>query len=214
MFTIIFWIVSVCFIVSITCLSKNDSWWKWFVPFLAFTSLVEGTGYFLYFIQHKQNHWLFNVFLPIEISFIFYILYKICSQLKDLKTFFSFVTIIFLSIYLIESIDSDWLEYSKFANIFASCMIIIICFFFYFLLMKQTDVVDIWHHSPFWIISGLFIFYLGSIGCNLFGTQLSHIYFITQVPIRYIIMIILNFIFYTCWSYAFVCKYRYKISSS
>lgn len=214
LFTIIIFIEAACFLFALFYLRTQKGWWKNFIWFLGLSVLFETGGYFLYFVYHIQNHWLFNIFLPIEISFLCYVLYHICRNYFKIQWYLLVVLAGFFIMYLIESVQSKWTEYSGIANSFASVVIVLLCCLFYYFLLKGERYIHLNTYPQFWIISGLFVFYLGSIGVGLFVNQLAAIYIKSKIPIRYIIMLVLNFILYACWSYAFLCRYRQNISSS
>ena len=214
LFTIIIFIEAICLGFAVWSLRKEDQWWKYFIHFLLLTVLVETAGYILYFRYGMSNHWLFNLRLLPEIAFLFFVLYRLNSNFFRVALWLGIAFALFLMIYGWESFRSGWKSYSANANTLASITIIITACLFYYYLLKQDTFVEITSYAPFWIVSGLLIFYLGAFGCNLFVKQLTDIYKRTGVPIRFIIMLVLNFILYACWAYAFLCRYRHKISSS
>jgi hypothetical protein len=209
-------ITLLCFLVSLFCLRPGKAgWWRLFVYFMALTAAVEVTGYVLYVVVKQQdNQWLFNLYLPLEISFFFYVLYRLCRNYFRPFIWLMGAWIIFMIIYLVESIGGAFEKYSFYANLFASVFIVAMAFIFYYSLMKQESHVELVKFPAFWIISGLFIFYLGNIGCTIFSKQLIAIYKKSGLPLRYIIFLMINFILYAFWSYAFLCRYQQKISSS
>src|SRR3979411_644165 len=77
-FTILF--ESICLAFSIFFLSgRKVGWWRNFIWFLLLTALIETAGYSIVVLSHmkKSNHWLHNLFLPVEILFIGWALKKI-----------------------------------------------------------------------------------------------------------------------------------------
>lgn len=212
LFTLTIVIETICLLVALFCLSKAQmGWWKSFLPFLLLTVTAETTGYILFFVQGKNNHWVFNLYLLPEMCFLFLVLFKLSREYFNAHYLLIPGFIFFLFFYIMESFQSGWLAYSSQANTIASVIIIAAaCQFYYYLLKKETD-VDIMYYPAFWIISGLFIFYLGSIGVGLFVNQLTQVYKSTGLPLRFIIMVVLNFILYASWGYAFLCRYRQKI---
>lgn len=214
LFTIIIFIEAACFLAATVFLKdKEQGWWRSFILFMLVTLSIETSGYILYFQLGKQNHWLFNIYLPVEIGFLFFVLYRICKHYFKVLPILLISLLFFLCIYIWQSITLDWRDYSEYANTFASVMIILTCCLFYYYLLKLDINLELMRFPPFWVISGIFIFYLGSIGCGLFERPLTEVFKRTGIPIRYIIMLVLNFILYGCWSWAFLCRYRYKILS-
>lgn len=202
----------ICLASSFFYLSNGKvGYWGYFRWFMLFTLLLEFTGYILYFIYHLNNHWLYNINLPVEIIFISAVLYKICSPYFKVQYWLLPGLSLFASFYFYESMHSHFLSYSIISNNIASVMIIIICCLYFYFFLKKEEYVDIYKHPPFWIIAGLFFFYFGSTACNIFYTYLASINLKQQIPVRFIIFALLNFILYSCWMRAFLCKYRQTI---
>jgi hypothetical protein len=212
-YTIIIFFEIICLLVSLFYLYKKESYWKNFIWFLLLTVAVEISGYFIYFIFHHSNHWMFNIYLLIETLFVSWILYKLCKDYFNCKPWILTGLIIFIIAYLYESIKSNFLEYSFNSNTIISTFIICICCMYYYYLLKNIEYVNLIKHAPFWIIAGIFFFYFGRIASNFFFDYLVSLNKDSIKPVRYIIFIVLNFILYSCWSYAFICKYKQIISS-
>ncbi|HEU4470435.1 MAG TPA: hypothetical protein VFR58_05080 [Flavisolibacter sp.] len=208
-FTIIPFIEAICLVTALYFLFKSKmGWWQYFIPFLLLTLAVEIAGYMLYFELNQPNYWIFNIYLPIEVCFVFYVLDKLGKERLAGTILLWLALLLFLFIYLKETYESKGLQYSSMANTFASLVVIFFCFIYYYSLLKQEDYIDLRRHPDFWVISGLFIFYFGSMGINLFPSQLSQWYLRTGVPVRYTVMLALNLFLYACWSYAFIWNYR------
>ncbi|MBN9295821.1 MAG: hypothetical protein J0I41_02370 [Filimonas sp.] len=202
------------FTALLTLTKAKPAWWKSFIAFMVFTCIIEVIAYRAYFVHHVSNHGIFNIYLPVEVLFVSFVLYKICQPYFKSGPVFIAGSVIFLIAYFIESFKSRFGEYSSAANNIASAFFIIMCCVYYYCLLRKEETVDIVIHPAFWIVSGCFFFYFGGTACNFFFTYLSSLNTKTFIPVRYIIFIILNFILYACWSYAFICKYKHKISSS
>ncbi|SJZ63600.1 hypothetical protein [Sediminibacterium ginsengisoli] len=205
----------ICLLFAFVCLTNQKAgFWQWFRWFLLFTVLVEISGGILRKSLHYDNHWLYNLYLPIETIFKGLVLYRLCRNYFNVKVWLIAAFASFSAIYLYESFTSGFREYSMIANNITSVSFIVIsCLFFYYFLQKE-EYVNIYMHPPFWVVAGLFLFYFGSTSCNIFYTYLADINARQNIPVRYFIFVVLNFIFYSCWSYSFLCKYRQTTSSS
>jgi hypothetical protein len=214
-FTLTIWIELACLLICVAALSADRQWWRAFIWFMLLTVLTEAWGFLLYFHIYpgKSNEWVYNCYLPLEMAFKCVVLAKIMKIYGIKSGWFTAGYAVFFLIWIYESFQSGFMRYSGMANMSGSIMIIICCCLFYYQLLRATEYVDLPHYPPFWIVSGLFIFYFGSTGLNSFIVQLQRIYASTGIPIRFIIMVVLNFILYTCWSYAFLCHKRNRISS-
>jgi hypothetical protein len=207
---------AICLALSIFLLSgKKAGWWRNFIWFLLLTVLVETSAYSIVVLSHMKssNHWLHNLFLPIEVSFIGWVLNKISSSYFNSKLWLMAGLAIFILAYFYESIKSGFLEYSSIANSIASVWIILICCLYYYYLLKEEEYINITTHPSFWIVSGCFLFYFGTTACNLFYFYLESINVQQRSPVRFYIFEAFNFIMYGSWSYAFLCKYRQMILS-
>ena len=205
-------IESICMLLSFVYLSNGKvGYWSYFRWFMLFTVALELTGFTLYFVYHLNNHWLYNINLPIEFAFVSGVLYKICSPYFKVLVWLVPGFLLFTGFYLYESINSHFTLYSVISNNIASVIIIIISCFYFYHFLKKEEYVNIYQHPPFWIITGLFFFYFGSTACNVFYNYLASINLKQQIPVRFITFAILNFILYSCWIRAFLCKYRQTI---
>ncbi len=204
----------ICLFFAFRFLSgKKNDYWGSFIWFMSFTVIVEITAYIM-LAKGLNNHWLYNLYLPVEILFKLYLLYKICSSyFKVLHWMLPFL-LLFLGMYIYESTTSHFAKYSFMSNAIISVCILLVCCFYFYHFLKKEEYVNIYEHGPFWVVTALFFFYLGGTACNLFFYYLADIFVQTKFPIRYIIFAFLNIIFYGCWSYSFLCNYRQTRSSS
>jgi hypothetical protein len=214
-FTIIVILAFLSWIASIAFLTKTHTGYlRSMIWFLGLTTAAEFTGYLVYFQLHqKNNYWVFNTFLPIEVFFLGWLFTKILSSYCSCKPWILAGLTIFAAIYFYESFQSNFLGMSMNAKNFASIYLILLCLSYYYYLLKRDEYILLKTHAEFWIVTGCFFFYFGSITCDFFFDHLLSINAVTIKPVRYIIFIVLNFILYSSWSYSFLCKYRQTISS-
>ena len=215
-FTIIIIIAFTSWVSSIVFLrNRNTGYLTNMIWFLGFTTLAEFTGYLVYFQLHqKNNYWVFNAFLPMEIFFLSWIFNKVLSPYFKCKPWILAGLALFFSLYFYESVQSNFLGMSMNAKNIASVYLILLCLFYYYFLLKSNEYVRLKSHPEFWIVTGCFFFYFGSITCDFFFDHLLSINKVAIKPVRYIIFIVLNFVLYSSWSYSFLCKYRQTTSSS
>ena len=204
----------ICFIFSIIYLSKKKvGYWRYFIWFMLFTVVSEITGHVLTVFFQKNNHWIYNIYLPVETVFICWLFYKICIPYFNSKPWLIVWLTVFFSLYLYQSIKTDFLEFSWISNSASSVFFVFFSCLYYYQLLKHEEYLNLLTFPTFWIVNGIFFFHFGSTSSNLFFDYLVSINLKSAIPIRYIIYIILNFILYGCWSYGFLCKYRQTISS-
>jgi len=204
----------ICLIIAIRFLQPVKSpFWRSFRWFMLITVLVEVTGHILRYYD-INNHGIYNLYMPVEALYKYYVLYWLCRDYFKVEYWLIPFAGIFFILYLYESIDKNFSQYSYITNSVMSVSMVIVCCLYYYYFLKKEEYVNIYEHAPFWIITALFFFYLGSTACNVFWYYLTTIYKTQHIPVRFIIFALLNFIMYGCWSYSFICKYRQTISSS
>ncbi|RYY59504.1 MAG: hypothetical protein EOO05_13055 [Chitinophagaceae bacterium] len=215
-FTLVIWIELICLVICTASLWSSRQWWRLFIWFMLLTVLTEVTGFLYYFHINPghSNEWVYNTYLPLEMAFKALVLARIMGHYGIKRYWFAGAYILLFAFWLYEGYSNGFVRYNAMSNLSGSILIVICCCLFYYRLLRAREYVDLPRYPPFWIISGLFIFYFGSTGLNAFVVQLQRIYASTGIPIRFIIMVVLNFILYACWSYAFLCIKRNRISLS
>lgn len=197
-----------CLLFAVIFLRKTRDWWNSFIYYMACVVLVELTGGY---IIKTGNNWLYNLFyLPVYFGWSLFILYRICAPLFPLKVPVSVIAAAIAGSYLLESSQSGFREVSARTFILANLCFIILCFDYFYYLLKDEAFVDIKRHPPFWIITGLLFFCFGSTANYIFYDILKEVYLKYDILLRQYLMIVVNFLLYGCWSYAFLCKYREK----
>lgn len=201
---------SICLSFALIYLRKSNDWWVLFIPYLIIVLVTETYGLFLIMhLKQANNYWVHNLYLPIYFCFIFFALFKIKNGLIKIKKWMYILPVFILASYFYESVLHHFHNLSIITYNIFNVFIVLICCNYYYYLLKNDHFIDLKKHAPFWIITGLFFFSFGSIS-YLFFDALSQINIKNGLPIRPIIFIILNFILYSCWSYAFLCRYRQK----
>ena len=152
--------------------------------------------------------------MPVDVTFVFFILQRACAPYYNITRWLVPVWIVFLVMYGVESYQSGFEEYSTYASTFASIATIPFALCYFYFLMKEETYVDLLKHPPFLMVSGLLVYYFGAIVLAMFMQQLTEIYLSTGLPVRNIISLVLNFILYSSWSYAFICRYQQRSSLS
>lgn len=204
----------ICMTVGIWCLYKDkESAWRLFIPFLITTVAVELCGICLR-EMHRPNFMVYNLFLIVECivqNYFFYHLYK--PYHNTMKILIGWL-IIFVAFYFVELIENHFAAYVSRSSTLMSVELILASAYFYYLLIREERSRRLSAYAPFWWVNGTICFYFAGIASNLFFTYLVQD---QQHGVggsaRYIVFSILNIILYFNWSYAFICRYRQKISS-
>ncbi len=196
----------VCFITSVLLINNFDKDWNAVRLYLGFVVLIESICYYMVWIAKcTSNQWLYNLSIPVEYGFSFWIFYRFVDLRKS-KIIFLFAYLIFGATYLITLINSKGINvfFDK-ADTTGSVLIICLCMIYYYTLFQQVEYINILKDPTFWFVSGNFIFYTTSISVDAFFEKLVELRVNNSVSLRYIIMNILNIILYGCWIKSFIC---------
>jgi len=206
----------ICFIFAIIYLQRKRTGWYWyFVPFMFFIIVVEGTGYIMAAFFRMNNHWIYNIEMLGEILFIPWVFRQIFKEAEAKENIIIITGFIVLVIsFTIETIKNNLFIYNSFTYLVMSAVFIIYAGTYFYSLLKKSDPVELAKLVPLWIVAGIFIFYFAGTGVNVFFKQVMQINIAQGIPLRLIIFTVLNAILYGCWSYAFRCRHLQTISSS
>ncbi|SHG46159.1 hypothetical protein [Pedobacter caeni] len=205
-----------CLLVACLCLYKEkDPIWRLSILYLLFTCFTEVSAIHLRKVLHQSNLYLYNVFLLVECGFIstfFYFLYK--KYVNKSKWLIGWLSL-FALFYTLELISNNFLNFTFKTASALSVAFVLASLYFYYLILKDEKFERLSIYPPFWWVNGTLIFYFGSTSTNIFFDYLiqDQISIFPQ-SIRYRIFNILNVLLYCCWSYAFLCKYLQRKSSS
>lgn len=209
-FTILFEVL--CLVVAAFCLKNENGWWKWFIYYLLIIIFCEVLATMLVVVfKQKNNHWVYNFFvLPTQVAFFLFAYTKI--QAKKVNYFAKWVGLIFFIIYLSENYLNHFSAFSTNTNTIFSILVISLTCKYFHQLLQSVEIENLLHHPPFWIMAGFFFFYFGGFVCNAFFDYLVSDHIKNNRHLRYYIFIVINFIFYSCWYYAFLCRKKEMIS--
>jgi hypothetical protein len=198
----------VCLICAFVFLKNiNSYYWKSFILFMFLITLLEAAGWIIAAFYKQNNHWLYNIQLPIEFIFTSFCIYKIISSITNSKPWFLLGLSISLIFYIVEGVYKTFLSYASVTSIFTSILFFVSSAIYFYLLLKKEEHIDLLSHPPFWIMAGIFFFYFTSIAVTLFFKELMTINILKGIPLRFYIFTLLNAILYGCWIKAFKCKY-------
>lgn len=207
---IIFELCCLCF--AVFTLRSVKAPWTFFILYLL--SVVGIETYGLYTAQkHLSSNIIYNVYVFINFFFVQMILYRIGNLNSTGKVPAWFFSVLFLLFYVGELLYNGFREFTQTSIVLSNILITIQCLYYFYSLMKQDHFVQLKTYAPFWIVAGLLIHAFGSTASFLFYGYLVAINKELNIPVRQIIFLFLNFILYSSWSYAFVCKYQQRISS-
>jgi hypothetical protein len=157
--------ITIIFVVFFTGLLKyrqiESKAIRRFVPFLAYTFVVELLAHLQLVSINGRNHWWYNIFTVTEFLFIGFIFYHELNS-KHLKSAIKvgLCLFLFISIFNIAFIQG-WNEFHTITYRCGSLLVILLCFFYFRQLLQSEN-----KHHPFlipmfWICTGLLFFYIG-----------------------------------------------------
>jgi len=182
------------------------------IAYLTLVCITEILGLLYIKTLGQSNAWIYNIFIIFEATYICYGLYVALkfSTNKALQIC-SFPLIIFCSTYAFEVFNYGFLKFKTLTTTIESVLFVFISLIYFYLLIKQKDPINLKTHSPFWWVAAVLFYYFGSTVYNLF------IHFLYQdFPKSYhilsYIMLGLNLLLYSIWSYSFICPSRQQKS--
>ena len=213
MFPFSFIIELLCFFCALYYLRhEKKGIWYWLPWFMLFTSITDGSGWLLSILYPTaKNHWLYNLILPVTVLFIWWIFYNIYKPLYDSRIWLIVCLLIFSISYVVETINKGFLIYNFTTVTITGVLFVIASGWYYYLLLKQEEYLNLMHHPPFWIVTGIFLFYFGGTAISLFFEDLMKLNIAKGIPVRSFIAPVLNLAFYGSWAYAFRCRYQHTI---
>jgi hypothetical protein len=206
----------ICFLAALVFLVKDkDPAWKLFIFYLLFTCITEFTGIYMNRVWHMYNYQLYNVYLLFECGVTSYTFYRLYKPYKNTGKWLIGWYAIFAVIYMVELL---YVHFKGFVYITATVMSVVFVFaslYYYYVKLKDEHFEQLSISAPFWWISGALFFYFGSTACNVFFDYLAKSNALSfGQSIRYYIFNVLIIILYAFWSYAFLCRYLQRKSSS
>lgn len=194
-------------------LSRHTAF-KYFIPFLAITSIIEITSIGK---DRPSKNLIYNFFLVGEFFFYSFLFYNNLQFLKLKKVIFYFFPC-FVAYFIINILFVYGLhEYHSYTSILSSFFIVIyICMFFYETILPQNSQIKLFLQPFFWVSVGLLFFNLGSVIMFAMLNFLSSNDLQNKgVVVFKTIIMSLNLILYGSFSIAFIlCRNNKKMYSS
>ncbi|MEM6721508.1 MAG: hypothetical protein AAF611_19435 [Bacteroidota bacterium] len=176
---------------------------RYFLAFLIYVVCHEIVGLCITHFLIKDgnvfyNDIIYNVYTMVSFSFYFFWFYKI---LETRRFLIPVVFSVFLLFFLYDLFDKDPFYYLYLNPIIAGAFCILVLTISYFVELLRADTITNFVKSQkFWIVTGLFCFYIGLIPLLVFHSMLDyggHFYSI--------VITVLNAILYGCIFKSFLC---------
>ncbi len=173
---------------------------KYFLHLMVVVASVEIIANILRLYAGINNNILYNPFIVFSFIFYFYWYYKILKQKKVVLILSSiFIVLVPISMYF-EDFRYTFLDISTY---FGSMCVIIFSFMYLTQLLRLNEIINFSKSQPFWISSGLLIFYIGFIPLLFVQNNYSP----NRIPFQLVITV-LNVTLYGCFAKAFLCPLK------
>jgi hypothetical protein len=199
-----------CLLIAFFALitDKNKTW-KYFWVYLLITLLIELTSIYLKIHGHYKTTWLYSILTIFEIGFIAAMFRNILSKYVHKWTLFNSALALIALLYIGETIIYQSLNVRhNITNSTLGIFIVIASLSYLYLLLKDDTYISLAKDSDFWWVVGTLFFYFGFMSINILYDLLKD-NFSKPGPLFSYTFKVLNVIFYTVWSYAFICR-RWK----
>lgn len=190
------------------CIKKykklSPTYFKWFLPLLLLTNIVEWGNYFKLFSYHHSNNWIYNIFNPIEFCFYGWLYYNyITNSVKRKIILYSCVVLIVA--YLLNMLFIQGMVFFNSYTFLLGCLLMIYFTYLYFdQSIKSVSNTSITKTPFFWISVGVLFFYSGEfILWSFFQYFLTIKDFKGFRPLFHFFSPVLNAILYACISISF-----------
>jgi hypothetical protein len=178
-----------------------------FAILLVLTVIVEWGNALKLFTPQQKNHWVFNLFNPIQFGLYTIIFYRALQQVTTKKS-----VVIFYGVYLLLSLLNTLFmqglkSFSTYTFMFGCIMVV--CFVYLYLrqAIQNPQVESLTKQRMFWICVGLLVFHTGDFLLMAFMNYFIRVEDIPSFrPVFYGLINPLNIVQYTCLTIAFFCK--------
>lgn len=206
----------ICFFISIFCLfNDKNPYWRVFIIYLLIVCGTEIGGILLRKTLHI-NYQIYMVFLIVECFMMSVFFYHLFSKYKKRMALLLFSWLaIFMILDTLEMAEGQFRSYPFMTSALISIVFVIASCYFYLIMIRDDSFKDLRFYPPFWMVNGILFYYFGGTAVNIFFDYLVHEKLtVLGMSVRYITFNILNVFLYSCWSYAFICRYLQRNSYS
>lgn len=180
-----------------------------FLYYLLLVLLIEALGFFFRTQLQMPNAYLYNVLNLVQSFFFFWLFIAFTPPSKG-KAVLRWLPAFFATWFCIETLArvvtmtvSD--HYNKYFRILLAIMVVTMSLRFYFALLREDSIRNPLAESRFWIVTGLFFFYLCSTPISSLEEQVAKIKLSGNLSFYTLVMGCINVVLYGSWIIAFLC---------
>lgn len=179
---------------------NKNSTQQYFLFFMVFAILIEIIANLIRIYSPWKNSFVYNIYIILSFYFFFYWFYTILSKKKISVLLIGLFTVGMIYSIATESFSKTMLSGTLYTG---TGIILIFSVMYYSQLLHRIEVLNYLKLQPFWITTGLLIFYLGLLPLQ----YLLHQEFFDKTVYQFVIMV-LNVIMYGCFTIAFLCPIK------
>lgn len=179
---------------------NNTSHQRYFVYFMVFVVLIEIVANLIRMYSPWKNSFVYNIYIVFSFYFFFYWFYSILSKKKVSALLIGIYTLGMIYSVATESFTQTMLSGTLYTG---TSITLIFSIMYYSQLLHRIEVLNYLKLQPFWITTGLLVFYLGLLPLQ----YLLHQEFFDKTVYQFVIMV-LNVIMYGCFTIAFLCPIK------
>lgn len=112
---------------------------------------------------------------------------------------------LFIAFVMIEGVHKSFSRYLYINDRLAFSFIELFCLIFYFSIIRDETIQNPLKYAPFWIVTGLFIYYAGFIALVAFYDWVLRVNLTVPISFNYLVVGLLNCILYGSWIIGFIC---------
>jgi hypothetical protein len=195
-----------------TLANKRFGYWRLFLFYLSVTIAVEAMGFYLHFFLDKPNYQIYNIFLIVQAIF-FSFLFSRFQETRKMKVavlaglaFFMLFLLGEQASILISTTPPKHHGYLWNTRIVLSVLVTVYAGFFYFSVLRSDSIRNPLKYPPFWIITGLFFYYFGSLPMFAFYEWVARIKLSGDLSFYSLVMGCLSCILYGTWIIGFIWR--------
>lgn len=196
-----------------TIQNKQSLYWRLFILYLLITITIEAFGFYYATSLHRSNYPFYHSLMIMQVLFFTFLFIKFQLSKKiriglliGLAIFILFFTGEGVYYSLSKSESLFIANYNKYSRMLLSVFVTLFSCIFYFSIIKNDAIKGPLKYPPFWIVTGLFFYYFGSLPMFAFSKIVSQIKLGGNISFYGIVMGSLSCILYGSWIIGFICK--------
>ncbi len=213
MFFINFYIYITILFLSFTAslnmyIQKGQPLYLKLFPVFLFLTLVVEVASRVIFLNGGDNSFVYHLFFPLEFTFYLYVAYNILSS-KRIKRAIVISTLAYLIIILIYYSVGAVEKFPTLAYCGGALLVIIFYSFYYFEIVNLPIHLTPKREEAFWIFVGVLLYYSSTLPIWVCSRVMENF---SKGTLDYLstLLMIMNYILYTSFIIAFVCKSIFK----